>query len=138
MKGFREALSEAGIPLPDSYVVHASDDASGFEATRGLLALEQRPDGIFGYNDPTAAGAMKAILEAGLSIPEAIKVIGAGNVHYSDLLRVPLSTVDQSSTSIGTQAAEILVKAIGAKRRKPPAHIVVEPRLVIRESTGGK
>ncbi len=81
---------------------------------------------------------MKAILEAGLSIPESIKVIGAGNVHYSDLLRVPLSTVDQSSTAIGTQAADILVKAIGAKRRKPPATIVIEPKLIVRESTGGK
>jgi LacI family transcriptional regulator len=137
LKGFRDALSEARIPLPDSFVVQANDDASGFEATRRLLALHPRPDGIFGYNDPTAAGALKAILAAGLPIPEAIKVIGAGNVHYSDLLRVPLSTVDQCSTSIGTQAADILVKAIGSKRRKPPASIVIEPQLIVRESTGG-
>jgi LacI family transcriptional regulator len=138
LKGFRDALTEAGIPLPESYVVYASDDVSGYEATRRLLALQPRPDAIFGYNDPTAAGAMKAILEAGLSIPGTIKVIGAGNVHYSDLLRVPLSTVDQSSTSIGTQAADILVKSIGAKRRKPPTTIVIEPKLIVRESTGGK
>lgn len=138
LKGFRDALAEAGIPLPDSYVVYAKDDDTGFEATRRLLALKPRPDAIFGYNDPTAAGAMKAILEAGLSIPETIKVIGAGNVHYSDLLRVPLSTVDQSSTAIGTQAADILVKAIGAKRRKPPTTITIEPKLIVRASTAGK
>ena len=60
---------------------------------------------------------MKAILEAGIRIPEEIKVIGVGNVHYSDLLRVPLSTIDQSSTSIGQQAADMLVKAIGNKRK---------------------
>lgn len=138
LKGFREALADARIPLPETYVVRGSDDASGYEATRRLLTLNPMPDGIFGYNDPTAAGAMKAILEAGLSIPETIKVIGAGNVHYSDLLRVPLSTVDQSSTSIGSQAAEILLKSIGAKRRKPQTTIVIEPRLIVRESTGGK
>ena len=138
LKGFREALAQDGIEVPDSYVVHGTDDASGYDATRRLLAVDPRPDGIFGYNDPAAAGAMKAILEVGLSIPETIKVIGAGNVHYSDLLRVPLSTVDQSSTDIGTQAADILVKAIGAKRRKPPISIIVEPRLIVRESTGGK
>lgn len=138
LKGFRDMLAEAGIPLPDGYVVHAKDDETGLDATRRLLATEPRPDGIFGYNDPTAAGAMKAILEAGLSIPDSIKVIGVGNVHYSDLLRVPLSTVDQSSTAIGTQAADILVKAIGAKRRKPPSTILIEPKLVIRESTGGR
>ncbi|HEY1337580.1 MAG TPA: LacI family DNA-binding transcriptional regulator [Bryobacteraceae bacterium] len=137
LKGYREALAAAGIEVPDSYVVHATDDASGHDAARKLLALKPRPDAIFGYNDPTAAGAMKAILEAGISIPETIKVIGVGNVHYSDLLRVPLSTIDQSSATIGQQAADILVKAIGAKRKKPPRTVLIEPTLIVRESTGG-
>ena len=56
--------------------MHATDDDSGYQATRRLLKLHPRPDAIFGYNDPTAAGAMKAILEAGIRIPEEIKVIG--------------------------------------------------------------
>jgi len=137
LKGYQDALREAGISLPDSYVVHATDDASGFQAAQLLLSLDPRPDAIFGYNDPTAAGAMKAILEAGIGIPGSMKVIGVGNVHYSDLLRVPLSTIDQSSTAIGQQAAEILVKAIGSKRRRPPRTVVIEPTLIIRESTGG-
>ncbi len=135
MRGYRAALQAAGISVPESYVVHATDDASGYEATRRLLGLQPRPDAIFGYNDPTAAGAMKASLEAGIRIPEEIKVIGAGNVHYSDLLRVPLSTVDQASTRIGQQAADILLKAIGAKRRKLPATLLIEPTLIAREST---
>ena len=96
-QGYRDALAAAGITVPDSYIVHASDDASGYRGPPPARA-EPRPDAIFGYNDPTAAGAMKAILEAGIAIPEEIKVIGVGNVHYSDLLRVPLSTIDQSST----------------------------------------
>jgi LacI family transcriptional regulator len=135
LKGYRMALAEAGISMPESYIVPATDDASGYDATRRLLQIEPRPDAIFGYNDPTAAGAMKAILEAGIRIPEEIKVIGAGNVHYSDLLRVPLSTVDQASTRIGQQAADILVKAIGAKRKKPGSTLLIEPTLVAREST---
>jgi LacI family transcriptional regulator, galactose operon repressor len=134
-KGYRDALAAAGISMPDSYVVQASDDASGYEAGLRLLKLDPRPDGIFGYNDPTAAGAMKAILEKGIAIPGEIKVIGVGNVHYSDLLRVPLSTIDQSSTAIGQQAADILIKAIGSKRRRPPRTVVIEPTLIAREST---
>jgi LacI family transcriptional regulator len=118
-------------------VADATDDASGYEAARRLLSLSPRPDGIFGYNDPVAAGAMKAILEAGIGIPEGIKVIGAGNVHYSDLLRVPLSTVDQSSNAIGHQAAEMLIKSITSKRKKAPQTVLIEPTLVVRESTGG-
>ena len=134
-KGYQEALSAAGISVPDTYVVHATDDDSAYHATRQLLAVQPRPDAIFGYNDPTAAGAMKAILEAGIAIPQDIKVIGVGNVHYSDLLRVPLSTIDQSSTAIGQQAADILLKAIGSKRKRQPKTLLIDPVLVPREST---
>jgi LacI family transcriptional regulator len=137
LQGYRQALAAAGLSAPEAYTVHATGDASGYDAARQLLRLSPRPDGIFGYNDPVAAGAMKAILEAGIAIPGGIKVIGAGNVHYSDLLRVPLSTVDQSSHAIGRQAAEILIKAITSKRRKPPQTVLIEPALVARESTGG-
>jgi LacI family transcriptional regulator len=136
LKGYRDTLSAHGISVPDSYVEHARDDATGYEAARRLLALDPRPDAIFGYNDPTAAGAMKAILEAGIRIPEEIKVIGVGNVHYSDLLRVPLSTIDQSSATIGEQAADMLIKSIGGKRRTKPAKpVLIDPVLVAREST---
>src|SRR6185369_15431091 len=134
-KGYREALAAAGIKVPAAYIVHATDDESAYHATRRLLALKKRPDAIFGYNDPTAAGAMKAILEAGIAIPQEIKVIGVGNVHYSDLLRVPLSTIDQSSTAIGQHAADMLIKAIGSKRKRQPKTLLIEPILVAREST---
>jgi LacI family transcriptional regulator len=135
LKGYRDALAAARISVPDSYIVEARDDATAYDAARHLLALNPRPDGIFGYNDPTAAGAMKAVLEAGIRIPEEIKVIGVGNVHYSDLLRVPLSTIDQGSASIGQQAASILIKSITAKRKKTAKTVLIEPTLVAREST---
>jgi LacI family transcriptional regulator len=135
LKGYRDALTSHGMSVPDSYVVAAHDDATGYEAARRLLELDPRPDGIFGYNDPTAAGAMKAVLEAGIRVPEEIRVIGVGNVHYSDLLRVPLSTIDQGSASIGRQAADILIKTITAKRKKPAKTILIEPTLIAREST---
>ena len=78
---------------------------------------------------------MKAILEAGLKVPGDIAVIGAGNVHYSDLLAVPLTTVDQGTIQIGTQAAEILIKQIESKRAFRPKTILIAPRVVVRKST---
>jgi len=138
LRGYREALATAKIAAPESYVVQAADDASGYQAARRLLELDPLPDAIFGYNDPAAAGAMKAVLEAGIRIPETLKVIGVGNVHYSDLLRVPLSTIDQNSARIGQQAADMLVKAIGAKRRRPPQTVILEPKLIARESTANR
>lgn len=135
LAGYREALAAAGLPYDDALVADATDDATGYEITRRLLAGSERPDAVFGYNDPTAAGAMKAILEAGLRIPGDIKVMGVGNVHYSDLLRVPLSTIDQSSEAIGEHAADILLKAVGSKRRRPARAVIVAPKLIAREST---
>jgi len=96
------------------------------------------PDGIFAYNDPVAAGAVKAILEAGLRVPEDIAIIGAGNVHYSDLLKVPLSTVDQSSGVIGETAAQLLSEIMEAKTPVDPKKIFIPPRLIVRESSQRK
>ena len=136
LRGYRKTLNARGLPAPDEYVVEGSrDDAAGYQAMRQLLALTPRPDGVFGYNDPVAAGAIKAILEAGLDVPGDVAVIGAGNVHYSDLLRVPLSTIDQSSAHIGEAAAELLVECMEAKTPPPPKRILVAPRLVVRESS---
>ena len=58
-----------------------------------------------------------------------------GNVHYSDLLRVPLSTVDQSSSVIGETAAELLAHCMEAKTPPAPKHIFIPARLVVRESS---
>jgi LacI family transcriptional regulator len=135
LQGYRDALRAAGIASPDEYVTQAHDDATGYQAARRLLALDPRPDAIFGYNDPTAAGAMKAILEAGIRIPEEIKVIGAGNVHYSDLLRVPLTTVAWSRRDQGRHAAELLLNGLDLDEDSPQ-RIVIPPRLIVRDSSG--
>ena len=69
-----------------------------------LLSLRPLPDAVFCHNDLTALGAMKAILDAGLKIPEDIAIMGCGNVKYSDCLRVPLTTIDQDCEAIGERA----------------------------------
>ena len=100
-----------------------------------LLALDPRPDGVVCYNDPVAAGALKAALEAGLRVPEDVAVVGAGNVHYSDLLRVPLSTVDQNSTAIGEASADLLLEIFRSGEPSKPRNILIEPKVIERESS---
>ena len=90
---------------------------------------------MFCYNDPVAAGAIKATLEARIKVPEQIAIIGAGNVHYSDLLRVPLSTIDQSSSVIGERAAELLAQCIESPESAVRKRIFIPPRLVVRDSS---
>ena len=102
---------------------------------RHLLGVRPPPDGVFCYNDPVAIGAMKAILEAGLNLPRDIAVVGAGNVHYSDVLAVPLTTIDQGTCQMGVLAAELLIERIASKRSMRAKKILIPPRLVEREST---
>ena len=136
LRGYRRAMLRHGIEIRPEYIVSGEwGDRGGYEAMRQLLKLNPPPDAVFCYNDPVAAGAIKAVLEAGLKVPEQIAIIGAGNVHYSDLLRVPLSTVDQSSTLIGERAAELLFACMQSKKPLKPQHILIAPSLVIRDSS---
>jgi LacI family transcriptional regulator len=139
-EGYRDALRDAGMPLLDEYVVagRSSDDRadiSGYDAMKRLLALDPRPDGVFCFNDPMAGGAMKAILECGLRVPDDIALVGAGNVAYAELLRVSLTSIDQNSASIGDRAARVALRLIEADEPLRPRSVILPPRLVVRDST---
>jgi LacI family transcriptional regulator len=110
-------------------------EPGGYAATKKLLRAKQRPDGIFCFNDPIALGAMRAILDAGLRIPEDIAVVGCGNVLYSDFLRVPLTSVDQDSSTIGRLAAQLALALVAAKKPGRPKTELIIPKLVIRASS---
>ena len=136
LRGYRRALAKHGLKVTLEYVISgAHQDSTGFAAMRHLLELNPRPDGVFCYNDPVASGAIKAILDAGLDIPREIAVVGAGDVHYSDMLRIPLSTVNQGSFEMGERAATLLLESIESKTPPRPRRILFSPRLVVRESS---
>jgi LacI family transcriptional regulator len=102
---------------------------------RILLSVNPRLDGVVCYNDAVAVGAIKAILEAGLEVPYDIEVVGAGNMHYSDVLRVPLSTVDLNSPLIGESAARLLLDVIEAAEPASAKQVLIPFMLLARESS---
>ena len=137
--GYRAALAAHHIALNPALLIlreHGDDagDRSGYETMRKLLALTPPPDAVFCYNDPTAMGAMEAIFERGLRIPEDIAVVGCGNVRYAAFLRVPLTTIDQQSEEIGDRSAKLALALIEAKGAARPKTILLEPRLILRQS----
>ena len=139
-EGYRRALESAGLAYSESFVVAQSkvdvnSERMGAEAMRLLLQRQPLPDGVFAHNDPLAIGAIEAIFEAGLRIPEDIAVVGCGNLHYNSFLRVPLSSVDQNSQAIGERSAEILLGMLQSKNRPPLRTVILEPSLVIRASS---
>jgi LacI family transcriptional regulator len=141
LDGYKEALAAYKlVPLPGHIVsIGTSGDhrgeKGGHEAAQRLLSNKKRPDGIFCFNDPVALGAMRAILEAGLRIPEDVAVIGCGNLSYSDFLRVPLSSVDQGSSKIGKAAATMALRLAHSRVASRPRIELIPPRIVARAST---
>jgi LacI family transcriptional regulator len=139
-KGYRRSLLSHKLDAPLEYVAveetgDVSGEISGYRAMEKLLRINHRPDGVFCYNDPSAMGAMQAILDAALKIPEDIALIGCGNVRYAQFLRVPLSSVDQKSAEIGSRAAALAIDLITAKSAPKAARILLEPSVVARAST---
>jgi LacI family transcriptional regulator len=110
-------------------------EESGYEEMKKLLQLTPRPDGVFCQNDPTAMGVMRAIVDAGLRIPDDIAVVGCGNLRYADFLRVSLTSIDQQSELIGDNAAKLALALIEKKGDERPRTILLEPKLIVRGSS---
>jgi LacI family transcriptional regulator len=140
MEGYKRALVQANLKVIDNYIIterkgDVGTKQRGAEAMSQLLSLKPRPDGVFCFNDPLAMGAMNYALDHGLRIPEDIAVIGCGNLHYDDSLRVPLSSIDQHSRRIGEEAARITVAILSSKVSLKPESVVLQPLLIVRGST---
>ena len=149
LEGYKRALRNADIPYREELVfATSSGDADsrvhGYQGTSKLLALRQPPDGLFCFSDPMAMGAMNAALDAGFQIPRQLKIIGCGNLHYDDSLKISLSSVDQKSAKIGERAADIILEQLDRQRKahedesvfkKEFSRVILRPQLAIREST---
>jgi LacI family transcriptional regulator len=138
--GYKRALVRAGLKVTDNYIIperkgDVGTKERGAEAMGQLWSLKQRPDGVFCFNDPLAMGAMNYALDHGIRIPEDIAVIGCGNLHYDDSLRVPLSSVDQHSRKIGEEAARLALRILNSKVPPKSETVVLRPELIVRRST---
>jgi LacI family transcriptional regulator len=138
LHGYRAALKAARIRTRPEWIVPGGFmKADGFRAMKNLLALTPPIDAVFAANDPAAIGAMEAIWDAGLRVPEDIAVVGAGEVALGDLLRVPLTTVSWSREEQGRTAAELLLTRIDAESAPKFRRVIIPPRLIVRRSSGG-
>jgi len=143
MEGYKRSLTKMGLGV-DPELIHNVEhveeigDATGYAATKKLLQLNPRPDGIFCYNDAIAYGAIAAVLDAGLRVPEDVAIVGCGNIMYNKFLKIPLTSVDQQTMSIGEKAGRLALQLIETGEPVPPQLILLQPKLVIRQSTERK
>jgi LacI family transcriptional regulator len=135
-KGWREALRARGMKIADDWVVRGGFmESDGYRVMKRLLTVRPRIDAVFAANDPAAIGAMKAIWEAGLRVPDDIAIVGVGDIALGDLLRVPLTTVGWSRRDQGRHAAELLLNGLDLDVDEPQ-RVIIPPRLIVRESSG--
>lgn len=150
LQGYKEALAEAGMALDADLIVvtptikfQAMRDLfykreGGAEAIRRLLLLEQPPDAVFCFNDLMALGAIRAIHEAGLRMPEDIAVVGFDNIEEGSYATPSLTTIAPDKRRLAEQAISFLLGRINGTRTEPPTRVNVPFQLIVRESTIGR
>ncbi|MYN04204.1 substrate-binding domain-containing protein [Pseudoduganella sp. DS3] len=135
MRGFRKALYDARrLADPDLEIILPSvgdRDLAVREAVAALLAMTQRPDALFCYNDTTALVAMRACLEAGLKVPHDIAIVGFDDISAAGAAVPPLSSISVDKEALGVAGVELLTQT-------DPGQVlekVLDVRLVVRESS---
>ncbi|MBX0300884.1 LacI family transcriptional regulator [Cryobacterium sp. 1639] len=139
LQGYREALAEAELPFDPELVGVAEQwhRVDGAEAMRAMLATGVRCDGVFGFSDTLALGAMREIQAAGLRVPEDVAVIGFDALDETRFSLPTLSTIDAGREQIADTAVRLLVERI-AGRSEPGAVHFADFTVLQRESTAGE
>ena len=139
LRGYRIALRDAGIaPDPSLEIVGNFTEAGGYEATKELLSMGARPTAIFAANDSMAIGALSALRESGVEVPEDMAVAGFDDIPLARYLDPPLSSVHVPICELGARAVEILLEGIAHKNGHVRKRERVSTKLVIRRSTGNQ
>lgn len=138
LAGYKDALGESGIEVDESLLIETRlGYAGGYEAAIRILHTSPRPTALFCDDDEAAIGAMKAIREAGLRIPEDIAVIGFDNIEVGAFAPVSLTTVAQPVEEVASVAVDMLFSRMNEGDSAETKNVSVKPHLVVRESCGG-
>ena len=133
LRGYLDAMAEL-LPGSAPRVVEGDFDVqSGYQAGETLLGLPERPDAVFAANDMMALGCLFAFQRAGLQVPRDIGVAGFNDIPIAGHASPPLTTVRLDLAAMGTEAFSMLLERMG--ERSAPERRVLQPQLVVREST---
>jgi len=136
IEGYRQALQETGCKLHEHYIVKGSDfsEDSGYTLMKVLLGRSNLPTAVIACNDVMAVGAIRAIKEEGLSIPEDISLVGFDDT-VARLTQPRLTSVALLMGEIGKVAMRILLDRIEGKDRGTPKKVLLGEKLIMRDST---
>lgn len=141
--GYREALAHNGIDIVESYIQHCAHGGLIYEEVENaldkIMQHDIAPQAVFAAGDKLTTGFLRYFKAKGVKVPQDIAIAGFSNLDLTDLLNPPLTVVVQPAFEMGKAATNLLLSHIESKR--PPTDfqkIVLEPQLLIRDSSGGK
>jgi LacI family transcriptional regulator len=133
LRGFRAALEARELTLSPDYIeISNFREAGGYSAVVRLLALSEPPTAFFVANNEMMAGALSALRERGLRIPEEVSLISFDDVRWARYVQPPLTVIAQPTEQIGTLAAGLLFERLSG--RQEAIHYLLKPELVRRAS----
>jgi DNA-binding LacI/PurR family transcriptional regulator len=137
IEGYRKALIDHRIKFDPALVLEGHDLGvdGGYNATKELLGLKPRPTALLVMNNLLTLGALNAIRGADLQIPRDIAIVGWDDFYAAPFLSPPLTAIEQPARSMGTIAAEQLLKSLLHEPTDPSLHVVLKTNLIIRESS---
>lgn len=133
--GFEAAMAKAGLTVRPEWVIEGDFElAGGNSAMTALLALPERPSAVFVGNDMMAVGALRALADAGVSVPEQMSLVGYDNIELAHYLVPALTSIEQPKAGMGALAVDTLlarIKAPDSSRRV----LTLTPELIVRNSS---
>lgn len=141
--GYRHALSDFDLPFTGQLlIVNDLSQEAGIEAARQILAMKERPDGLFITNDLVAAVCMHTLMDYGVQVPDDIAIVGFNNDSICKLTVPTITTINYPGMEMGQVAASSLIaKILGGSACPEPETAVVNANLIVRHSslrnTGG-
>lgn len=134
-EGYVRGLTEHGIPVDENLIAECNFTyEGGHECMRRLLSLPTPPTAVFVANDLMALGAMQAVEEAGLTIPNHVSVVGFDDIPEASRSSPKLTTISQPKYQTGVEAARLLFERTRRDHAPPRRKIVLEHALIVRES----
>lgn len=139
LAGYRAALAESGTSPEEGWELAGNfTERSGHRAAQAILELRPRPTAVFAANDAMAIGAMAALREAGVRVPAEMAVAGFDDIPISRYTSPSLTSVRVPIRRLGTCAMEWLIEALENGSDRARHGVTLHPRVVIRESSGGR
>lgn len=138
-EGYEKALKDNGIKIDKRLIIHSGFNREhAYLITQKILNWKHPPDGIFAISDRIAIGAMMAIKEAGLTMPDDIALVGFNNEPIVDLVSPGISSVDQPAFKMGKISAQTFFEMLKNPKTNIAREIILKPRLIVRESSNRK